>query len=342
MENFTLSYFGHPDALHSVDHVFTEGVNCLFAEEGSGKTSLLKGIAGINKYHAGSVLLDSSPLVYGANSQVNMVFDDLGLFEKRSIRYNLEYPLKLRKYPADRIDALVKEGMARFDLPDLVLDQKAFRVSPENRVKTALIRAFYRETPVLMLDDPLKSLSPTVRQKLFLKLALELKKRSGVIIYATDVWKEAEILSSPTLVLSYGYSLEEGLPKDIARSPKCLSTAKNALPFYNALPMTISNGRPVVSGVELPDFLPESVVKSFEGKALVLGFPPEGIVENGVDLNIEVKEILTVSSETPTYLLYSGDRSFYSHVDVKNIKIDLDACVVFDEVTEVALSKKKV
>ena len=337
LENFTLSYFGHADAIRRINHVFSDGVNCVFAPEGSGKTSLLKGIAGLNEFHDGTLELDGAPLTYGSSSQVSMVFDDLGLFEKRTVKYNLEYPLRLRKYPQEEIDTRIKEGMDLFGLPELVLSSKAFRVSEENRVKAALVRAFYRDSEVLLLDDPLRGLSPGVRRKLFLDLVLCLKKRKGIVIYATDDWQEIETLSAPTLVLSSGYALECGLPQEIALSPKCLSTAIAALPYYNVLRLGVCGEEVELLGEKVPTFLPEIVQKSFSGKELYLGFPPEA-VGGDITTTLPALEFLRLPfSKEDTYTFFcKGIRLFSSKV-VDYLSLDVTKITVYDGVTEVAV-----
>jgi len=334
INQLSLNYFGHADSLHSVTHVFKQGVNVVYAEEGSGKTSLLKAIAGLVSYHHGSISLDDKDLVYGALSDVSMVFDDLGLFEKRSALYNLQYPLKIRKVPKENWGNITDKWLDEFGISQIALDSKAFRLSPVLRAKLALCRAFMRDTPVLLLDDPLKNLSSYERRKLFLELSVLMQKRNGIVIYATDDWQEAVMLSAPTIILSYGYLVESGLPEVISKSPKCLSTARTVSPFYNVY--KFENDLKLF-GQDV-DFLSERIKSIYNGKDLYVGFPPEALSDNGVEFKCQFDFVSELATFYGVVYLYecNGERIYSTH-KADRLFLDVNKITLFDGVTEFAV-----
>ena len=345
LKNLTLSYFGHPDAIHGVDHVFTEGVNCVYAESGGGKTSLLKAIAGVSEYHDGSVSLDGEPLFYGKDGDVRMVFDDLGFAERRSAKYNLKYPFALRKIPEEIANAKAEEWAKKVGLPSLVYDVKAFRLSPLNRVKLALARALSRPFKVLLLDNPFSALAPNERRRAFLELQLMLASFSGVIVYATDDWEEAVLWNKPTLILSFGYAMECGFPSDIGAAPACLSTARAVCPYYNVFPVVFEKDVPTVLGAPISLPFPENVVRAYaRGEdELYMGFPPFAVSTKGErEIESQPNYVMEFSSLYGKVFLYEvkGER-LYSSQPVERIRLDESAVRFFDGATERTIPKAK-
>ncbi len=327
----TLNYFGHADCLHSITHIFTEGVNVVFGNVGSGKTSLLKAIAGINYVHDGSITLDEENILLDRNTSVNMVFDDLAFFERRSLKYNLHYPLKLRKIPIEERNDIINEWLDKFGVSRYLLDDAVFRLSNEDRVKSALIRAFYRQSKVIVLDNPLACLNPSERRRTFALLAKYMFCTDSIIIYATDNAEEVELLNRSTLVLSYGYNLESGLPSEFLKKPKCLQTAELFFPFYNKVEVLLKE-----SGFELLDHhfelsLEETLAESYIGKSVLLGFKPDALIDG----EIPAQSIHSLTTTTGNiHLIMINGVEFYSAVDSSSVDLDLDKIALYDKVTE--------
>lgn len=331
LNEVTLNYFGHADCLHSITHTFTDGVNVVFGNVGSGKTSLLKAIAGINYVHDGSITLDGENITLTKNTSVNMVFDDLAFFERRSLKYNLHYPLKLRKIPVEERNDIIDEWLYKFGVSHYLLDNAAFRLSNEDRVKCALIRAFYRNSKVIVFDNPLACLNPSERRKTFALLAKYMFSTDAIIVYATDSAEEVELLNRPTLVLSYGYNLEIGLPSDFLKKPKCLQTAELFFPFYNKAEVVLNE-----QGFEFFDCnfvlsLEGTLAESYIGKSVLLGFKPDALIEG--EIPAQYMHSLTAPTGNIHLIMISGVE-FYSAIDSSFFGLDLDKIALYDKVTE--------
>lgn len=322
-DNVYLNYFGHRDSIIGFSHTFSDGLNVLYGEEGSGKTSLLKLIAGINSPTKGEILLNGGRLDF--KSDVQMVFDDLALFERRSLKYNLEYPLKLRKTPKSEIQKKVSDGLEIFGVSPILLSSKVFRLKNVDRVKSALIRCTYRNTPILLLDNPLKSLDRDERKRMFLKLCAYLSKREGIIIYATDSAEEVSLLNLPTTILSYGYKQDSGYPQELLTTPNCLFTAQGLIPYFNTLDGTLENGILKTELCSIPLELFGTLAEGYDGRRVIVGIPYTAIKGK---LPKEKSYTLCGDNKIDVYDM-SGNTLFVSRGD-DELVIDSSKVLLFD------------
>ncbi len=331
LNEVTLNYFGHADCLHSINHTFTNGVNVVFGDIGSGKTSLLKAIAGINYVHDGSITIDGEKISLNKNTHINMVFDDLAFFERRSLKYNLHYPLKLRKIPIEEREKIVNEWLDRFGVSEYLLDNAVFRLSNEDRVKCALLRAFYRDSDVILLDNPLSHLNPSERRRVFALLVKFIFQVNAIVIYATDSAEEVELLNRPTLVLSYGYDLENGYPSDFLKQPKCLQTAELFIPFYNKVEVVLNEHGFLLFDRQFDISLVGSLAESYIGKNAILGFNSDAFIDG----EIEAEHIYSLSTPMgKVHLINVYGIEFYSLIGSPLVGLDLDKIALYDAVTE--------
>ena len=167
-----------------------------------------------------------------------MLFDDYALFSRHSARYNLEYPLKLRKVPKEDRRAMVEEAAALFDL-DVMIDAPVYRLNEWHKVSLVLCRAYLRKAKVLLMDNIFSKLDPQSRKEAFLRY-LPLFTERGIVIYATDLSEEAEALSENIKLLSYGYLLQEGSPADFREHPSCLTSFVAFSAYPSLLPCIVN------------------------------------------------------------------------------------------------------
>lgn len=331
IKDLSLNYFGHSDSLHSINYKFKSGLNVIFGIEGSGKTSLLKGIAGINHYHHGMVLFDGNPLAMGKLSDISFVFDDLGFFEKKSLKYNLAYPFKIRKKSKEEYSEIIEKWLEEFHVPTTLLDTKVFRLSNDFRVKASLIRGFYRNSKVIILDNPLATLNQYEREKMFLFLAKYLKQTDGIVIYATDSVEEVNLLNAPTMVLSYGYVSETGIPSELIENPKCLTTSELFIPYFNKFDIRLTESGFSLFGNFFELDLKNTLAESFIDKNVVVGFKPDCVISGEISA---VSPLTLNTAKREIYLLKVGDSEIYSDKLINRIGLDTRKILLFDPLTE--------
>ena len=283
--DFTVKYFGYDAAISGVTTDFCDGINVVYAAEKGGKTSFLKALAGIIPYQ-GSLTIDGESVdkIPLKERDFQMLFDDYALFSRHSARYNLEYPLRIRKVPKEERRRMVESVAELFDL-DVMLDAPVYRLNEWLKVALALCRAYLRRPKVLLIDNIFAKLDPTSRREAFRRFMPLFKE--GIIVYATDSAEEAAALSKHIKVLSCGYLMQEGAPEEFMNKPAAASVFAAFEEYPSILPCTVRE-----SGVEIDDhaFSVNIRLKSdvYLGKEVLAGVRPKdlAISEEGFDATL--------------------------------------------------------
>lgn len=331
IKDLSLNYFGHFDSLHSIEHTFVSGVNAVFGEFGSGKTTLLKAIAGLIEPYQGSVELDGQALKLNKSTVVSLVFDDLGFFERRSLAYNMEYPLKIRKIPKDERKITVEGWLQKVNVSPNYLSDQVFRIPSQQRVECALVRGFAKQSQVILLDNPLSCLNPSERRLVFFELLRLFAENSDkIIIYATDSAEEVRLLDCPTLVLSLGYVAGRGKFSEITQTPQFLTPSELLIPYFNTFEIILTKDGFALFGKDYKIDFSNTLAESFIDKKAVVGFKPEAVIIG----EISAKKTFEVSEPNgKIYLLDVGGTSFYSCVCSESVDLDTNKIYIFDDVS---------
>ena len=178
------------------------GYTAVMGPTGCGKTSLLEVTAGLRQPAAGRVWLrgtdatDAPPAARG----VGYVPQDAAVFRTLTVRENLAFALRVRRWDEPAVAARVSEladwlGLAR------LLDRRAVGLSGGEAHRVALGRALAFRPDVLLLDEPLASLDEATRDGL-IELLLTLKaSRATAILHVTHSPTEAARLADDTVRL---------------------------------------------------------------------------------------------------------------------------------------------
>ena len=179
------------------------GYVALMGPTGCGKTSLIEVVAGLRSPAAGRVRLrgtdatDWPPAARG----LGYVPQDAAVFRTLSVRENLAFALRLRKWGDAAISARVKELAEWLGLAGL-LDRRAVGLSGGEAHRVALGRALAFRPDVLLLDEPLASLDEPTRDGL-IELLLALKAtRATAVLHVTHSPTEAARLADDTVRLA--------------------------------------------------------------------------------------------------------------------------------------------
>lgn len=139
--------------------IFKEGViTGITGPNGSGKTSLLNIIAGLDSDFKGQVLYNGRDLNKETMEDMTLIFQKPYLFRRR-VFDNIAYPMLLRKETSQTIRDKVLEIAKTLEIEDL-LEKKGHQLSGGESQKVALARAMIFRPSVLLLDEPTSSLDP--------------------------------------------------------------------------------------------------------------------------------------------------------------------------------------
>ncbi len=195
-------------------------IMALLGPSGSGKTTLLRLIAGFEQADDGRILLGgddvtSRPPVV---RRCGMVFQHYALFPHLDVAGNVGYGLAGERLDREAVAARISEVLALVDLPGLER-RPVTALSGGQQQRVALARALAPRPRVLLLDEPLSNLDPTLRERTRRELR-ELVQRIGITtILVTHEQEEAFDIADRIALLHEGRLEQVGTPEELYERP---------------------------------------------------------------------------------------------------------------------------
>lgn len=156
VKNVYLSYTKEYFTLNNINMVIDKGSKTvLFGEKDSGKSSLLRIIAGLEKPTKGNVYLNTIDISkVNFKTDINMGYiGSVGVFlNNKSVKKNLEYVLKIRKENKDVIISKVANALIKYNLEGIA-DKKVKELSPFDKFKLSIARLSLRKLDIVIVDD---------------------------------------------------------------------------------------------------------------------------------------------------------------------------------------------
>lgn len=199
----------------------------LLGPSGSGKTTLLRTIAGLLTPSSGAIKIgakDVTRLPVQARN-IGFVFQNYALFPHMSVAQNVEYPLKLHKWPQAARQRRVQEILELIELPNAG-DRAVSELSGGQQQRVAIGRALVYRPALLLLDEPMGALDRRLRQQLGADLR-EIQQRTGITaVYVTHDQEEAFILSDKVAIMDGGEILQYDTPSELYFQPNSRFVAR--------------------------------------------------------------------------------------------------------------------
>lgn len=169
VSNVYLKYTKEYNTLNNINLNVEDGEHViLFGEKESGKSSLIRVIAGLEKVTSGDVIIKNVDIKkINFKTDISMGYlSTLGAFlERKTVTQNLEYVLKIRKYDKEQINSKVNGVILSYGLEGLK-DRKLKDLSPFDRIKVAIARLSLRKIDFLIVDDIFENFADSDSQKL--------------------------------------------------------------------------------------------------------------------------------------------------------------------------------
>lgn len=215
---------------------------------GSGKSSVLRAIAGLDPLARGEILFDGVDVTRTAPAQrdVAMVFQDDALYPFMTVRRNVSFPLKVRRVPADEIEDRVT-AETRMLAIDRFLERLPRTLAAGHQQLVQAARALVRNPAVFLLDEPLARMDAESRQTVRSEIALLQRGYGVTMVYATNDQEQAMALGDRLAVLDGGRIRQIGPPGDVYSRPDDTFVAG----FVGSPPMSFLPGRLVGMEVTL-------------------------------------------------------------------------------------------
>jgi thiamine transport system ATP-binding protein len=226
VEGLTVA-FGSDVAVDAVDLQVDDGhVLAVLGPSGSGKSSLLRAIAGLEPLRAGTVRWDGADLAGTPTHKRGfaLMFQDGQLFDHLSVARNVGYALRLRG---------LGRAAARAEVTDLLElvrlagygDRMPRTLSGGERQRVALARSLAAEPRLLLLDEPLSALDAELRVRLAADLRRILRDAGRTALLVTHDQEEAFAVADRLAVMRDGAVVQQGTAEDVWARPADAATA---------------------------------------------------------------------------------------------------------------------
>ena len=201
--------------------------NVLLGETGSGKTSLIKLMAGLDRIASGRILMDGQD-VTGMSPQkrnISLVHQFFVNYPHMTVFDNIASPLRVAGLPKSEIQGRVEAAADVLQLRPM-LHRRPHELSGGQQQRTALARAIAKESTAVFLDEPLANLDYKLREELRDQLPELFAGRGAVVVYATSEPAEALMLGGRTALMQDGHVTQFGPTAEIYRHPNTLTSAR--------------------------------------------------------------------------------------------------------------------
>ena len=198
----------------------------LVGASGSGKTTLLRCLAGLETPDAGRIRIGKRD-VFSARDGVDvpieqrdigLIFQNYALWPHLTVERNVAYPLERRRLPAAERKSRVAKFLELIDCGHLA-SRYPHELSGGQQQRIALARALVYEPAVVLFDEPLSNLDPTLRERLRAEIR-ELQRRVGFTgIYVTHDQGEAFYVGDRIALLNKGELVQVGTADQIYSEP---------------------------------------------------------------------------------------------------------------------------
>ena len=198
----------------------------LLGPSGCGKTTLLRMIAGFNSIEGGDFYFGEKRIndLDPAKRNIGMVFQNYAIFPHYTVRKNVEFGLKNKKFPKDKIKTQSEKFMQLMQI-DQYADRMPERLSGGQQQRVALARALCIEPDVLLMDEPLSNLDAKLRVEMRTVIK-NIQHSVGITtVYVTHDQEEAMAVSDRIAVMNAGVIQHVGTPKSIYQRPANLFVA---------------------------------------------------------------------------------------------------------------------
>lgn len=202
-------------------------MNVLLGPTSSGKTSLMRLMAGLDAPTSGRILWHGAD-VTGQRVQdrkVAMVYQQFINYPGMTVYDNIASPLRLSGKSKPEIDQAVRATAEMLKLTPM-LQRKPLELSGGQQQRCALARALVKDAGLVLLDEPLANLDYKLREELRAEIPRIFEASGAIFVYATTEPEEALLLGGNTATLWEGGITQFGPTAEVYRQPANATTAR--------------------------------------------------------------------------------------------------------------------
>lgn len=314
--------------------------NILLGTTLSGKTSLMRLMAGLEKPTSGELWINDENVtgIPVQKRSVAMVYQAFINYPSFSVYDNIASPLKVAGLPRKEIDVRVGKFAELLKLTPM-LKRLPNELSGGQQQRTALARALVKGAELVLLDEPLANLDYKLREELRDELPKMFADTGATVVYATSEPLEALMLGGYTATLNEGRVIQFGKTSTIYRQPENLESAQ----VFSDPPVNIAaiekRGDSVFLSDKVSWKVPEKLAEMPDGNYKI-GLRPHHLSPHGdgveVDGEVQISEIS--GSESIVRVLIEGNNWVseahgihgYKFGQTVSFFFDANRCLYFD------------
>lgn len=329
----------------------------LVGPSGCGKSTTLRMIAGLEEISEGEIYIGDRLVndVPPKDRDIAMVFQNYALYPHMSVRNNMAFGLKLRKFPKTEINKRVQEAAEILGITSL-LERKPKALSGGQRQRVAVGRAIVRKPQVFLFDEPLSNLDAKLRVQMRTEISKIHSRIQATMIYVTHDQTEAMTMGDRIVVMKDGLIQQIDDPISLYDNPK----NKFVAGFIGTPPMNFVEG--VIEGtgdnlffnegnfrILIPPKFKDKLAQ-YNQKKIIFGIRPEDIYDpsfthvkdEGAEVTAKIEIIEPMGAEVYLYLT-TGKTPFIARLDshiqaeideMKKLVFNTNKCHFFDPTTE--------
>lgn len=330
LENVEKIYPGNVKAVDDFNLEIKDGeFVVLVGPSGCGKSTTLRMVAGLEEISRGTITIGGRVVndIPPKDRDIAMVFQNYALYPHMTVRENMAFGLKLRKFPRQEIESRVQEAARILGIAEL-MDRRPKALSGGQRQRVAVGRAIVRKPAVFLFDEPLSNLDAKMRVQMRVEISRLHHQLGTTMIYVTHDQVEAMTMGQRIVVMKGGLIQQVADPISLYDGPANRFVAG----FIGMPPMNIFAGHIRAGdaglvfegpgGMRLPvPARDRTAVAAYRDKPVSLGLRPEDIGSAAAELASDAPRLRAVvevvepmGSESYIYFRVA-DTPFISRVD---------------------------
>jgi glycerol transport system ATP-binding protein len=325
--------------LHDLDLVIEDGsFVAVVAPTGTGKTTLLRVMAGLEKPDKGNIIVDGHDVtnIHIRQRNVAMVYQDFINYPSFTVYENIASPLRVSgTLQKSEIDRRVRATAEQLRLSEF-LSSLPQELSGGQQQRVAIARALIKDAKLILLDEPLGNLDYKLREDLRIELKNLSATRQATFVYATPEPIDALMMASHTAILHDGKIIQFGETLDVYEKPSHVKSGEYfSYPPMNLLRCDVNQSEAVItSDFRIPlsamsvDLKPGVYLLGIRAHYISVKGEDNGHDATTLDATVELAEI--VGSDTTMHLSHDNLEFIALSQDFRHFQLDQSVKVSFD------------